>query len=517
MKKLLAVVLLLALPSLASAQAFRVGSGAQLVPRLTAPTKITTNGVVWLSSSTNALQYTNPAGTTIALGAGGGGGVTWPLTNGTATNTYTSAVVDGATVVGHAFDTTNAFATTGGKLTSFRSATAEKAYVTYNGAFVSTLSNSAIAVGGVTEGFGWTGGAAYFYAGGTARWTYNATALSPQSVGGLTLGTATSYWSTVFSNNLTLISNAATPSAAGQIVWDGTNFKYTTNGTTWTNFATGGSVSFPLVDSAALALATTVTPHLTMENTTAATVGATQQDSPALLLAGRAWNGSASIEDGWAIKAAERSLGGTYSSISFSRNTSGGAFSEIMRIGGLPGESVITGAQGFNSGAISLNNNNIWFYSTFVDITATLPQIILNSTAFYPYAAFSTDIGMSANPFGTTWSRRYAGVEQTIAAATSITLDPAAGETMRITLGATGITTINGAAGYPGEVIRVEVIQDAGGSRTIGGWSTAANGFKFSTTLAYAATPTGSKRDVLTFAWDSVAAMWIEVARVMNI
>jgi len=139
----------------------------------------------------------------------------------------------------------------------------------------------------------------------------------------------------------------------------------------------------------------------------------------------------------------------------------------------------------------------------------------LGSAALAPQVDLGLTSGASGKRWSETWSRRYAGVEQTVAAAATISLDPALGETIRITLGATGITTINGAAGYPGEVIRVEVIQDGSGGRTISGWSTGANGFQFSST-AYTVTATASKRDLITFAWDSVAAKWIEQSRSMG-
>lgn len=74
MKRL--AILLALLPSLASAQAFRVGSGVQIVPRATCSSsvsRVATNGMLCIdSSASNVLKYTNPAGTTITLGSGGG-------------------------------------------------------------------------------------------------------------------------------------------------------------------------------------------------------------------------------------------------------------------------------------------------------------------------------------------------------------------------------------------------------------------------------------------------------------
>ncbi len=62
---------LLLLPSLAHAQAYRVGSGIQAVPRASAPTKATANGALWWNSSTSSWWQTTPAGVSTAAGGGG--------------------------------------------------------------------------------------------------------------------------------------------------------------------------------------------------------------------------------------------------------------------------------------------------------------------------------------------------------------------------------------------------------------------------------------------------------------
>lgn len=67
------LLILLLLPSLASAQAFRVGSGVQMVPRASSPTRAAANGALWVNSAaSNALYYTTPAGVSAAVGGGGG-------------------------------------------------------------------------------------------------------------------------------------------------------------------------------------------------------------------------------------------------------------------------------------------------------------------------------------------------------------------------------------------------------------------------------------------------------------
>jgi len=70
-KKIALLVALL--PTLALGQAFRASSGVQMTPRASAPTKVVINGSVWIDSTGSVLRYTNPAGTTITLGSGGGG------------------------------------------------------------------------------------------------------------------------------------------------------------------------------------------------------------------------------------------------------------------------------------------------------------------------------------------------------------------------------------------------------------------------------------------------------------
>ena len=117
-------------------------------------------------------------------------------------------------------------------------------------------------------------------------------------------------------------------------------------------------------------------------------------------------------------------------------------------------------------------------------------------------------LGTSTDRRTEIWARRHAGVTQTIAAAATITIDPASGESIRVVLGATAITTVSGAAGYPGETINVEVIQDATGGRSISGWSASANGFLFLN--PYTTSTAANARDLLQFTWDTVLTQWVQ-------
>lgn len=74
MKRFVSLLALALFPSIALAQATRVGTGVAIVPRSSAPTCPTGSGCVFIdSSASNALKYKNPAGTIIAIGPGGGG------------------------------------------------------------------------------------------------------------------------------------------------------------------------------------------------------------------------------------------------------------------------------------------------------------------------------------------------------------------------------------------------------------------------------------------------------------
>lgn len=72
-RALVALALVL-LPSVAMAQAFRVGTGVQFKPKSSQPATVSGNGTIWIDSTAgNALKYTNPAGASTTIGAAGGG------------------------------------------------------------------------------------------------------------------------------------------------------------------------------------------------------------------------------------------------------------------------------------------------------------------------------------------------------------------------------------------------------------------------------------------------------------
>lgn len=121
------------------------------------------------------------------------------------------------------------------------------------------------------------------------------------------------------------------------------------------------------------------------------------------------------------------------------------------------------------------------------------------------------NLGANAVRWGTINAVQHMLGQQTIAAASSITVNPASGTSVRITLSATAITSLTIAAGTAGELMTVEVIEDATGTRTIPTtWTNVlfAGG-------SYTATVTASKRDVLHFIYDATDSKWVEQSRAM--
>lgn len=56
-------------------------------------------------------------------------------------NTYVGAVVDGASAIGHQFNTVNALSTTGSKLVNFQNSSTEKSFIRFDGALCGVFTN----------------------------------------------------------------------------------------------------------------------------------------------------------------------------------------------------------------------------------------------------------------------------------------------------------------------------------------------------------------------------------------
>jgi hypothetical protein len=139
-------------------------------------------------------------------------------------------------------------------------------------------------------------------------------------------------------------------------------------------------------------------------------------------------------------------------------------------------------------------------------------RFTVSGNTLFPNAGNTQFIGSSIAKMAQVWSYQFCGTLQTVAAASSTTIDPTSGETARVTLSATAITTLTINAGQAGQVLTVEVVQDGTGGRAIPTtWTNVlfAGG-------SYTATATASKRDAITLRYDSTDAKWVELSRAMN-
>lgn len=146
-------------------------------------------------------------------------------------------------------------------------------------------------------------------------------------------------------------------------------------------------------------------------------------------------------------------------------------------------------------------------YGRLTTATTTITNsIMLNNDG-------TINIGSDANKLAVLYSRNIAGETQTIAAASSLTLDPSLGEQIRITLSTTSIASLAINAGVDAQKITIHIIQDGGGSRIIP--STWANVIFAGGT--YTATATSDKRDVLTLIYNTDDNNWYEICRSMSL
>jgi hypothetical protein len=143
--------------------------------------------------------------------------------------------------------------------------------------------------------------------------------------------------------------------------------------------------------------------------------------------------------------------------------------------------------------------------SNGVDIfTGSIPRVNVTGTGLVPSADITYSSGSAAARWSNVFSARYTTLTQTVAAAASLTLNPANGAHVRITLSATAITSLTVSAGGAGERLVVEVIQDGTGSRTIPTtWTNVV--FPGGT---YTATTAANKRDKITLDYDATDSKW---------
>lgn len=135
-----------------------------------------------------------------------------------------------------------------------------------------------------------------------------------------------------------------------------------------------------------------------------------------------------------------------------------------------------------------------------------------NGGAFIPEADLTTINGSSARRWTESWACRYAHVEKVVTFSATPAFTAADGEHQQITMTA-NITSWTLAAGLVGEIVTIEFIQDATGTRTLAG--TPANVRLAGGALVL--TITASKRDTLTLRYNTASTAWVEVARSQNI
>lgn len=136
----------------------------------------------------------------------------------------------------------------------------------------------------------------------------------------------------------------------------------------------------------------------------------------------------------------------------------------------------------------------------------------LTSTALVAANGVAT-LGSAATPWPSSFTSRPVITNQVIAAASSITVNPASGDYVRINLSATAITSLTISAGNNGEELVVEVIEDATGTRTIPStWTNVAFAGG-----SYTRTATANARDVISFVYNSTLAKWVETGRALAV
>lgn len=286
------------------------------------------------------------------------------------------------------------------------------------------------------------------------------------------------------------------------------------------------------------AIGTTLTTGLKFDNTTNAVAGPANQYSPTLDFTGAAWTGSVTQAESLRLylqaefasafarpRFTFRNMIGTAYVEGFIDATTFGSMGLVLGsassgVGTAPKPILLNASTG--GSAFVFDNSG-----TFIIYSATAANTIIgtgvtehfrfdtsNITTSLPFIPTTTNtqtIGSSTKVFNQVWGTSYGGVEQTVAAAATVSLDPASGEYIRVTLGATGITTVNAGTGKPGQKMVTAIIQDGTGGRTIGGWSAS---FVFET--AYTASSGANKRDFLIWLWDNTASKWYEIGRTMN-
>jgi hypothetical protein len=447
-KKIVGAILLLALMASSASGQIKAADGIDLGTSTTP-----------LSSSGRAKIRFN--GTNIEASLSGAawtplGGATWPLQNGTSTNTYRSAITDSAAAVGHAFDTLNAFNTAGDKLISIRNAGTEKLNITnvpgVETRITASEGNAYLFNGANNTGFGATSLQLTFYA-NSARAVLTASELRPQTDNSLTLGTGAFRFSTVYtpqvnagSGDLTLIDGTGIP----RLVLsngNGTLLYYNTSlikvGGSSIDIAPGGTNAFsiygvsvrPTDDAVSLGIASNRWQQILQghngigtaqyvgisltNNTPAAATAPLQQSSPAILLEGRGWDSVAlaSKPVGWLIqnRPVQQALDPSADLVFY-----------LQRNAGTPVEQLSIRTLNVSGSAVGVMLAHT--SGTGLDFQASESDVIINgavsyyydTNSFNPWVDNARNIGQAARRFATTYTTAVNSGVLTLTATTTV-------------------------------------------------------------------------------------------------
>lgn len=135
-----------------------------------------------------------------------------------------------------------------------------------------------------------------------------------------------------------------------------------------------------------------------------------------------------------------------------------------------------------------------------------------SSSNLFPQTTNTQTFGGPSNFFRQGYFARSTSLGQTVAAATTVTLNPASGSAIRINLSGTAISTVTYTAGTDGDRTSVCVAQDATGSRTI---PTTWGNVRFAGG-SYVASTGANRIDCINFEYNGTAAAYLETSRSMN-
>ena len=267
MRQLLSLLLLVA-PSLAHAQAFRIGQGAQMTCQPSAPVAAASRGILWCKSTdSDLLYYTTPSGSSAAVSSGGGASV--------GNYTFSGNAVDLIGAATMSIAPTTATAITLGQNT------------TISGSKTFTTGTGAVTLGGNTTISG-----TRTFTTGTGAVTVNGATSIASGVDIAAAGGASDIDYSLSSGIITAPTGGVRGAALTVNASSGDATLSSTSGLVKLDAASAVQCLDPLYTYVS-GIATTRTLGIQAENSTDATGGAQVQYGPVIMSEGSAWDGSA--------------------------------------------------------------------------------------------------------------------------------------------------------------------------------------------------------------------------------